>query len=127
MKEQEVKFEVRNSTISGKGLFALKPINKDEVVVVWNPRVLSKQEASKLSEDERSHYTYPDGDKILLMQPPERYMNHSCEPNTHVEGRSDVASRDIACGEEITSDYLDLETEGFKCTCGNTICRSIVH
>lgn len=118
-----MKFKVRNSPINGKGLFATKPIRKDEVVVRWNPKVLSKREAAELPKNEQEHYTFPEGDRILWMQPPERFMNHSCDANTHVVGRSDVASRDIAIGEEITADYLDLETEEFICNCGTTNCR----
>jgi len=117
------KFEVKESEISGKGLFATSLIKKGETVVEWNPKVITKEEASKLPPDEQKHYLYPEGDTMLWMQPPERYMNHSCDANTHVVDRSDVASRDIAVGEEITSDYLDLDTEDFECNCGAKNCR----
>ena len=117
------KFEVKNSKISGKGLFAAGLIKKGETVVAWKPKVITKQEASKLPEDEQKHYLYPEGDNMLWMQPPERYMNHSCDANTQVIGRSDVALRDILPGEEITSDYLDLDTEDFDCSCGAKDCR----
>lgn len=62
---------------------------------------------------------------MLWMQPPERYMNHSCDANTYVVGRSDVALRDILPGEEITSDYLDLDTENFMCNCNAENCRGM--
>jgi len=117
------KFEIKVSKISGKGLFATELIHKGETVLIWQPKVLSKQQASKLPQVEQNHYLYPDGENMLLVQPPERYMNHSCEANTHVEGKSDVASRNIEPGEEITSDYLGLETEDFECSCGSTGCR----
>lgn len=91
-------------------------------MVAWRPKVLSKEEASRLPTDEQRHYLYPDGDRMLWMQPPERYINHSCDANTQVVGKSDVASRDIQPGEEITSDYLDLETEQFTCNCGSPKC-----
>jgi SET domain-containing protein len=117
------KFEVKKSKISGKGLFATALIKKGETVISWNPKVITKEEASKLPEDEQRHYLYPEGDNMLWMQPPERYMNHSCDPNTHTVGRGDVALSDIQPGEEITSDYLDLETEDFACSCGAKNCR----
>lgn len=123
MSDLTQKFEVRNSSISGKGLFAISLIKADEVVVAWHPKVLSREEADALPVSEH-HYLYPDGDKMLYMQAPERYMNHSCEPNTHVVGKSDVATHDIEPGEEITSDYMDLETENFICRCGSKKCRS---
>lgn len=115
--------EVRDSLISGRGLFATVLITKGKIVLLWNPKVLSREEAEKLSEYEKKHYLYPEGEMMLWMQPPERYINHSCEPNTHVVGRSDVALRDIQPGEEITSDYMDVGTEGFKCHCGSASCR----
>ena len=117
------KFEVKTSWISGKGLFATTLIKKGETVISWNPKVLTKEEASKLPQDEQKHYLYPEGDNMLWMQPPERYMNHSCDANTHTVNRSDVALRDIQSGEEITSDYLDLDTEDFICSCGSANCR----
>lgn len=116
--------EVKQSHIVGKGLFAKKQIKKGTVVVQWHPQVLTQLEASKLPAEEQAHYLYPEGDKILWMQSPERYINHSCEPNTHVVGQSDVASRDIQVGEEITSDYMDIETENFACSCGSAKCRN---
>lgn len=117
------KVRVRDSLISGKGLFATQTIRKGEAVLQWHPKVLTKEQAAKLPKDEQEHYLYPDGDKMLWMQPPERYVNHSCESNTHIVDQSDVASRDILPSEEITSDYMDLETENFKCTCGSSRCR----
>lgn len=117
------KVEIRDSNINGKGLFATAIIRQGETVLHWHPKVLTKQQASELPVEEQEHYLYPDGDNMLWMQPPERHVNHSCEPNTHVEGRSDVASRNIQAGEEITSDYMDIETENFKCSCGSPNCR----
>ena len=117
------KFEIKNSKINGKGLFVTDLIKKGETVVAWNPKVLTKEEASKLPAEEQKRYLYSDGDNMLWMQPPERYMNHSCDPNTQVVGRSDVALRDIQKGEEITSDYLDSDTEDFACNCGAKNCR----
>lgn len=117
----DVTFEIKESSIQGKGLFATRKLKKGDVVVVWHPKVLTKQEAARLPVNEQKHYLYQDGDSMLWMQPPERYMNHSCDANTHVVGRSDIALRDIEPGEEITSDYLDMED--FACNCGAKNCR----
>jgi uncharacterized protein len=118
-----LKFEVRDSPISGRGLYATELIREGETVVSWNPKVLTKHEANELTAGEYKHYTYPEGDNVLWMQPPERFMNHSCDPNTHVIGRGDVALRDIAPGEEITSDYLDFTNDDVVCNCGSSNCR----
>ncbi len=51
-----------------------------------------------------------------------RYMNHSCQPNTHFAGRQVVALRDIAEREELTFDYNSTEwemAEAFVCECGH--------
>ncbi len=117
------KFEVKDSKIQGKGLFATTNIDAGETIVIWRPKVLTKDQASKLPAEEQKRYLYADGENVLWMQPPERFMNHSCDPNTHVEDKSDVALRDIEVGEEITSDYLDLESEDFSCNCGAKNCR----
>lgn len=124
-KSPGLKFEVRVSEISGNGIFATSLIRKGETVLTWNPKILTPEEAKGLPEDEFAHYTIPEKGNILWMQPPERYVNHSCEANTHVVARSDVATRDIHEGEEITSDYINLETEDFKCNCGSKNCRGI--
>lgn len=61
------------------------------------------------------------------MQAPEKYVNHSCEPNTTAKGFCDVAIRNIKKGEEITGNYE--ETAGgasFKCSCGSTNCKKII-
>lgn len=115
--------EVKQSPISGRGLFAKGLIKKGSTVLTWHPKVLSRKDADALPDEEKKHYLYPDGENMLWMQPPERYINHSCEPNTRVVGQSDVALRDIQPDEEITSDYLDLETEDFVCHCGSALCR----
>lgn len=120
--QEDADYIVKESSINGKGVYANRLIKAGEVIFTWHPKVLTKEEASLLPEDELKHYTYPEGDKILWMQPPERYINHSCDPNTIVDNQSDVASKDIMPNEEITSDYIDVETENFTCRCGSTKC-----
>lgn len=121
----DVDIEIKESPVSGKGVFAKRLIKKGETIFHWNPIVLTEAEAQKLPKEEREHYLDIEGDKFLWMQPPERYINHSCNTNTIVVGRSDVASRDIQSGEEITSDYLDTLTENFTCHCGADNCRGM--
>ena len=58
-----------------------------------------------------------------------RYINHSCEPNCVVSGRSIVAERRISKGEELTFDYsTDVDWAGFRmdCACGSSKCRKVV-
>jgi len=60
------------------------------------------------------------------MQAPERYVNHSCNPNTKVNNFSDIAIRNIEIGEEITSDYSGQGLEKFKCKYGSEDCKKII-
>lgn len=115
--------EIKKSPIAGRGLFATRAIARGSVVLVWHPKILSQAEAKALRDDEQN-FLIPEGNHVLWMQPPERYMNHSCQPNTHAIGHSDIALRDIQPGEEITSHYIDQETENFECRCGRANCRN---
>ncbi len=57
-------------------------------------------------EFERHRDFLPDG-TVVLMQSPERYINHSCDPNCYVYSahheRFLLAMCDLAAGEEISS------------------------
>jgi hypothetical protein len=58
-----------------------------------------------------------------------RYINHSCEPNCVVSGRSVVAERMVEEGEELTFDYsTDIDWPDFRmaCMCGSLGCRKVV-
>jgi len=116
---------VKKSKIDKKGVFAARNFRKGEIVLKWNPEILKKSEVDNLS-DKLKHYVY--GGKVgkgryFFMQPPERYINHSCEANTKTKNFCDVATRDIKKGEEITSDYEKDGSMSFNCNCGNKNCR----
>jgi SET domain-containing protein len=119
------KIEVRNSVIKGSGVFAVKTIRKGETVIIWHPKKqLTLSDIANLSDAEK-HYVLPlDQNTFLLMGEPERYVNHSCDPNTRVHKLADVAMRDINAGEEITGDYAsDGILIGFSCNCGSKNCK----
>ncbi len=113
----------------GKGVFASKRIEPGELV--WD-----------YAGDERWIEEIPkmlwrccfqvDYDKYVV---PEKgsagwFMNHSCEPNCVITGRTKVvALRRIEPGEELTFDYsTNVGWEGFSmpCRCGTKRCRKIV-
>ena len=79
-----------------------------------------------LVREEKQYVNCIDG-AFFLMQPPERFVNHSCDPNSFVHDFCDIASRDIAEGEEITSDYDGYGIVSFRCTCGSKMCKGLVH
>lgn len=54
-----------------------------------------------------------------------RFVNHSCASTCrNVGARFDIAVLDILPGEQITSDYAELNiSEAFDCLCGSPTCR----
>jgi hypothetical protein len=65
-----------------------------------------------------------------------RWINHSCDPNTRVEGRWDpeagitrsfwIALRDIEPGEELHYDYAFAAQVAEPCNCGTPQCRGLI-
>lgn len=120
---------IKDSKIEGKGIFANRDFKKGETVIKWDTsNVLTDEEVKKLPEKEK-RYISPFHGKFLLQQPPARYVNHSCDPNTKVaDDSSDVAITDIKNGDEITSDYSIFFSpdEVMKCNCGSKNCKKIL-
>ena len=110
---------VKKSKINGKGVFVKRDFKKGEIILRWNPKILNKLKAGKLTTKQK-HYLYQEKNKYLLMQSPEKYVNHSCDANTMVKNKYDIAIRNIKKGEEITSSYAKIN---FKCKCGSKKCQ----
>jgi SET domain-containing protein len=113
---------VRKSAIHGKGVFAARDFQKGEVILVWHPKLTTPAVAK------RSPFAEWIDNKPYLLQTPERFVNHSCAPNSVVHERSDVALRAIKKGEEITSDYRKTMPGGktFPCHCQHPQCGKLV-
>ncbi|MDD5341733.1 MAG: SET domain-containing protein [Patescibacteria group bacterium] len=119
---------VKKSKLNKKGVFAIRNFKRGEVVLKWkSKKVLTKEEVDRLPESERHHVSHYTPGEFLLQQKPERFVNHSCDPNTKVGNNCDVAIKDIKKGEEITSDYsvADIQLH-FKCDCGSKNCRKYI-
>ena len=121
--------EVKPSTIEGLGMFAVHAFSAGvrirEVNVI---REVTSDDPLRPELGERAdHCDYPDG-RVVLIGEPDRYLNHSCDPNGWVLYEANrcfiVARRDIAPGEEITCDYRLNVTEGdtWPCNCGAQRC-----
>ncbi len=95
---------VRPSPIEGYGLFAKRAFKSGEIVLKWRSTKLTEEELLSIPEDQKRYINKLAGGPVL-MNIPERYVNSSDTPNTHVIEASDVAIRDIQEGEEITSPY----------------------
>ncbi len=126
------KVEVRESRIKGTGVFATRPIGRGEVILPIDDSMVINEDDPVLGSligAEPDHCDYlPDG-TVVLMQEPERYINHSCAPNVHTftvdKNRFLLAMRDISAGEELVFDYALGEVGGdwLDCRCGAPSCR----
>ncbi len=107
-------------------MFATKDFKKGEVVLRWDvSHTLKKEDIAKIPVEERKYVSDHEG-KYILIQAPERYMNHSCEANTRAEHFCDIATRDIKRGEEITADYTqegEVLGKTVPCYCGSKNCK----
>ncbi len=118
-----VKTRLGLSDIAGIGLFAVEDIPKG--TVTWRfmagfDRLLTKAEIDGLPEPAKSNildHTYLNeaNGLFVLCADNARFMNHADRPNTAgvhepgaIEGY-DVATRDIAAGEELTCDYRTFD------------------
>lgn len=98
---------IGNGNLDGKGAYAARDFRKGEVVIAYNLKPLSKEDYSNLPESEKQ-FTHTHWGQIHLYGIPERYVNHSSDPNTSADlkNKCDVALRDIKKGEAITTDAL---------------------
>ena len=125
------KVVVKESKIQGKGVYTVENIeNGDFVLDIDDSHVVTNP--SELTEEQNEYdCDYLANGKVVLMQPPEKFINHSCDPTTYVKTingvRKVLAMRDIKNGEEITYDYsMNGDNEGtFVCHCGSKNCRGV--
>jgi uncharacterized protein len=112
---------------AGLGLYAARPIAKQQPIVAYSgPRITTAEAArrekrgAKYMFEINSRWTIDGSSRRNLG----RYANHSCRPNAEAVLRQGkivlVAVRDIAPGEEITYDYGD---EYFELFIKRTGCR----
>jgi len=115
---------VKESSIKGRGVFATRTFRKGEKVLQWNLQIVAHpDDISSVPHDEQK-YLAPYGSQFVLLQEPERYVNHSCDANTESRNGADVAVRDISAGEEITANYVKegSPNQDFICKCGAKVC-----
>jgi MFS family permease len=122
------------SKIHGTGVFATTPFAKGECILdIDDSRRVTPENPLQTSLGEYEHHCdYLAGGVVVLMQWPERHINHSCNPNTFVKTsagtRQVIALRNIAPGEEITYHYA---INGFgdtfwQCGCQSKECLGTV-
>lgn len=97
--------EIGKGNLVGKGVYATREFLPEEVVIRYSLLPLSTEEFEQLPKSERM-FTHSHHGQIYLYSEPERYVNHSTDPNTYqdLKKQCDIALRRIAKGEAITTD-----------------------
>jgi uncharacterized protein len=123
------------SAIEGRGLVAVAPIGKDELVAIKGGHLVDTATLRSLPERlANSDVQIADGFHLVALdeaeyEPVMLFINHSCEPNVGFGGNIVlVAMRDIDAGEELTTDYAlfdDYDGE-MECRCGTASCRGTI-
>lgn len=129
-----INVEHRESSIEGLGVFARRSFEVGETLLVLDAsRVVDDEHPLRpdLGEDE-SHCTVLGDGSVVLLPEPERYLNHSCDPNAFLRSRGRevhvIARCRILSGDEVTLDYL-INTHGgtrWRCLCGAPGCRGLL-
>lgn len=125
------KVENRNSTISGKGLFAREDIGRGETLVIWKGEYTDSKGAEKARKKGKLAMQW-DEDLFSVEDRGDDegyFINHSCDPNLWmIEPNSLISRREIKKGEELTADYALWEADEkfvspWICKCGSVNCR----
>ena len=117
--------KVAQSTIHGKGVFALKEIHINKYFYSIPMNDLRNSPAPSLAKISINTFI---NDPIIL-----NFVNHSCDPNSELvldqKGAFLRSKRKILAGEEITIDYCATEekTNLIECKCKSTNCRNFFY
>jgi len=125
---------------NGYAVFASRSIAPGDTIMAFNgtPHRLVTRDwvEGQWSDHEKEWfraYAWPLSDQVWVIwsNDPEQWrpINHSCDPNTWLDGLDLVARRSIAPGEEIKIDYATYGNNilaPFDCGCGMPTCRGRV-
>ncbi len=123
------------SGIAGRGLFAIDPIRAGEIVAVKGGHIVATRQLRELPEPlPNSEIQIADRLHLVALsveeyEPVMLFINHSCDPNVGFGGNVVlVAMRDVAAGEELTTDYalFDDYDGQMNCHCGSERCRGVI-
>lgn len=128
--------EVRNSPISGKGLFVTKEIKPGEVVLVCGGQLFRKCDIRKGKARIKSITGFREGFYIGTpsngSEGRDEFLNHSCDPNLWLKDEVTLVARTLILKDtEITTDYATWEIDARwslpnECNCGSHLCRHSV-
>lgn len=123
------------SPIHGKDVFTLCTIHEGQrILKIDDSRVVTDDNPLRPELGEYEHHCdYLAKGKVILMLEPERYINHSCDPNVYIRQVASVryvyAMRAIHAEEELAVDYCinGYGDSVWHCTCGSPQCRKTIH
>jgi SET domain-containing protein len=130
----EALVEVRDSSIHGKGAFALAFLESETPILEYTGELIDRKTAVERDNPDAPDYScyilQIDDDVFIdarLVEHPAKYINHSCEPNCSLSRdgtRAFVRTlRTLRPGEELTYDYDYDATENLTCRCEARRCR----
>jgi len=126
--------EIRPSSIRGNGMFAARPIDEGETVVVIGGTILTTTQFQEFTATATRYNAVQIEEDAHLVDLPTAPggMNHACDSNLWMQDEvTIVARRTIAAGEELTIDYalqsgLPTDLLGEPCCCGSPLCRGVI-
>lgn len=117
----------------GYGVFAILPIEKGELLVVWGGKVINGEELQRLPAITQRHSIQVEDDLYLAPLAPAEpadFVNHCCNPNAGMSGQiALIAMQPIKPGTEICYDYAMSDGspyDEFECACNAPDCRGRV-
>jgi hypothetical protein len=139
-------FEIRKSSIQGRGAFATRQIRKGQRLIEYTGDRITPEEGDRryIEDGMKRHHTFlfTVDEKTCIDGKrggnESRYINHSCDPNCEAvieDGRIFLfAKRGMAAGTELTYDYQYERTpehtkedeEFYRCLCGTDACRGTI-
>ncbi len=132
------KTTIKKSPVHGRGLFALKPLKKGEIIAIKGGYIFNKKTLKKIENKIEDSYIqieknfYIGSIKKSQLKGNKIFINHSCDPNVGIRGQiTFVAMRNIKTGEELTYDWAMENDEkagpwSLKCNCKKKNCRKII-
>ncbi len=137
----QIVYKRQGNSISGYGIYSTKDIAKGEIIFRGEEkphRIVTRkwiqENWSKEEQDVFARYAVPISNEVYIIwnENPDNWapQNHSCNPNTEYVGLNVHAKTDINKEEELTFDYSSIYDETmkpFKCFCGMSNCKGIIH
>ncbi|MFN9078403.1 MAG: SET domain-containing protein-lysine N-methyltransferase [bacterium] len=114
-------------TVTGVGLFATRDIAHGECILEIHGTIQRSptRYSIQIGADEHIECQESLPDAEMRVRFPWRFLNHCCEPNCSIAGRTLVARGAIRSGDQLTFDYTTTEAmmaEPFECKCGAPGC-----